>query len=135
MSESAIQAAAQAAVALAVPGAKDWSQTPADILPDNLPAFTVTVTRDGAIPAAMGADLEEVQLTVEVEYFAAFASSDEGRTQITAAGEAIRAALRSDPALQALSDYTTGATLEVELAQKKSRMGRATVTLSVEATF
>ena len=135
MSESAIQAAAQAAVAIAVADAKDWSNNPADIMPDNLPAFTVTVTRDGAIPAAMGSDLEEVQITIEVEYFAQFGRGDNGRAITSAAGEAIRAALRSDATLNALSDFTTGANLEVELAQKKNRMGRATVTLSVEATF
>ena len=135
MSESAFQAAAQAAVALAVPNAKDWSHNPADIMPDNLPAFLVTVTRDGAVQDAMGSDLEEVQITIEVEYFAQFDPGEDGRTITTAAGEVIRDALRADATLRALSDLITGATLDVEMAQKRNRMGRATVTLSVEATF
>ena len=135
MSESAILTAARAAVAAALPGGKDWSDDPANIRPDKLDAFAVTVTRDGAVPAAMGSTQEEVQLTIGVEVFTEYGPTQNGRALASARGEAVRAALRSDPALAAAIDFITGAAMDVDLAKGERRLARATVEMSVLATF
>ncbi|AKY02687.1 minor tail protein [Rhodobacter phage RcSaxon] len=135
MSESAILTAARAAVAAALPGGKDWSDDPANIRPDKLDAFAVTVTRDGAVPAAMGSAQEEVQLTIGVEVFTEYGPAQNGRALASVKGEAIRAALRSDPALAAAIDFITGAAMDVDLAKGERRLARATVEMSVLATF
>lgn len=135
MSESAILTAARAAVAAALPGGKDWSDDPANIRPDKLDAFAVTVTRDGAVPAAMGSAQEEVQLTIGVEVFSEFSPGQNGRALAFAQAEAIRAALRLHPALAALIDFITGAATDVDLAAGEKRLARATVEMNVQATF
>lgn len=135
MSETAILSAARTVAAATFPTAKDWSDDPANIKPESMPAFVVTVTRDGATQEAMGSDLEEVQLTIEVEVFDKYKASEDGRQVIGAKGEAIRAALRSDAALDALLDRVIGSTYEVDIAAGKERLARATVGLAVEATF
>jgi len=135
MSETAILTAARAVVAAALPQATDWSDDPANVRPDKLDAFVVTVTRDGAVPAAMQSDLEEVQLTIEVEVFGKYGPTEDGREIIGTKGEAVRAALRADATLAALLDLITGSTFEVDLAQGDTRLARATVGLSVQATF
>ena len=135
MSESAILTAARAVVSAALPLAKDWSDDPANVRPDKLDAFVVSVTRDGATPAAMGSTLEEVQLTIEVEIFGKYSASQDGRALIGGKGETVRTALRSDAALLSLLDFVTGVTFEVDLAQGENRLARATVALNVQATF
>lgn len=135
MSETAILAAARAAISTALPQAKDWSDDPANIRPDKLDAFVVTVTRDGAAPASMGSGAEEVQLTIEAEVFGNFRPSEDGREVIGAKGEVVRAALRQNAALLGLLDMITGSTFEVDLAAGDTRLARATVGLSVQATF
>lgn len=135
MSETAILTAARAVVAATLPQAKDWSDDPANVRPDKLDAFVVTVTRDGGVPAAMGSSLEEVQLTIEVEIFGAFKHDQDGRAIIGAKGEAVRSALRASPPLLALLDLINGSTFEVDLASGDTRLARATVGLAVQATF
>ncbi|WP_170561399.1 hypothetical protein [Ruegeria atlantica] len=135
MSESAILSAARAVAAATFPTAKDWSDDPANIKPESMPAFVVTVTRDGATQEAMGSDLEEVQLTIEVEVFDAYETNQDGREVIGAKGEAVRDALKADAALDALLDRVTGSTFEVDIASGRKRLARATVGLLAEATF
>lgn len=135
MSESAILAAARAAVAAALPGAKDWSDDPADPKVGRLDVFVVTLTRDDATPAAMGSDLEECQLTLEVEVFTKYRPADDGRAQATTLGAQVKDALLSDPAIRALVDFQRAIGLEVDLAKGEERLARATVQHEILATF
>jgi hypothetical protein len=135
MSETAILAAARAAVSAALPLAKDWTDDPANVKPDKLDAFVVEVRRDGATFAAMGSTLEEVQLTIQVEVFTKYAPNQDGRALVGVKGEAARAALMSAGPLAALLDVILGATFDVDVAAGETRLARATVGLSVQSTF
>jgi hypothetical protein len=135
MTETAILTAAQAAVAAALPLAKDWTDDPADPKVNKLDAFVVSLTRDGATKASMGSDLEDVDLSLEVEIFSKYGPNDNGRDLATAKGRLVQAALVASPALKSLVHYMTGETLEVDLAQGEQRLSRATVQVSVLATI
>lgn len=135
MSETAILTAARAAVTTAMPTAKDWSDDPSDPMPDQLDAFVVSLTRDNAIPAAMGSALEQVQLTLEIEIFGKYGPSDPGRADMDTKGRLARAAILSDSTIAALTDHINSQTLEVDLARGETRMAMAAVTFSIDATI
>lgn len=135
MSEAAILTAARAAVAQALPGWRDWSDDPSAVRPDKLGAFLVAVTRDGAVPEAMGSTREEVQMTIAAELFMEYGPEDRGRDVASARGQVVRDALRLSPAIRGLVDFVTGAALDVDLAQGERRLARANVGVSVLATF
>jgi len=135
MSETALYLAARAAVAIALPSAKDWSNDPADPRPDKLDAYVVTVTRDSAIAESMGSDLEEVDLTIQIEIFGKYAKVDDGRAGMKTKGEAVKQAIATNPAVLALLDTIHGQTLDVDIAAGETRLARATISLSVQATF
>lgn len=135
MSEAAILEAARAVVASALPGWRDWSDDPAAVRPDKLGAFLVTVTRDGAVPEAMGSTREEVALTIGAELFMEYGPTERGRDLASARGGTVRDALRLDPGVRAAVDFVTGAALDVDLANGERRLARATVAVSVMATF
>lgn len=135
MSEAAILTAARAVVAAALPGWRDWSDDPAAVRPDKLGAFSVYVTRDGAVPESMGSTREEVALTVAAELFMEYGPGERGRDVASARGAAVRNALRLSPEVRAVVDFVTGASLDVDLASGERRIARATVGVSVTATF
>lgn len=135
MSESAIQAAARAVVSQCLPGWRDWSDDPAAVRPDKLGAFLVSVTRDGAVPEAMGSAREEVSMTVGVELLMEFNPAERGRDVAAARGQLVRDALRLSPEIRGLVDFVTGAALDVDLAAGERRVARAQVAVSVMATF
>lgn len=135
MSEAAILTAARAVVAAALPGWRDWSDDPAAVRPDRLGAFVVTVSRDGASPEAMGSPREEVQMTIAAELFMDYGPEERGRDVASARGALVRDALRRSPAIRALVDFVTGAALDVDLSTGERRLARATVGVSVLATF
>jgi len=135
MSEAAILTAARAAVASALPGWRDWSDDPAAVRPDKLGAFLVSVTRDSAVPEAMGSSREEVQLTVAAELFMEYTPDASGRDIASTRGALVRDALRQSPAIRGLVDFVIGAALDVDLAAGERRVARASVGVSVLATF
>lgn len=135
MSEAAILTAARAAVSAALPGWRDWSDDPAAIKPDKMGAFAVTVTRNGATRAAMGSTAEEVALTVAADVFLEFGAYENGRQIATARGSEAAEAIKRDPDFRRLVDFVTGAASDVELASGEKRLARASVALSVLATF
>ena len=135
MSETAICQAARSAVLTALPAAIDWSDDPADVRVDKLDAFVVTLVRDASEPVAMGSDLEDVQLTLEIEVFGAYSTAQNGRVLIGDKALAARAAVRSDPAIAALCYRIQGAAFDVEIAAGETRLARATATLSLSAEF
>lgn len=135
MSETAILGVARTVMSAALPLAVDWSDDPADPKVDKKDAFVVTVTRDGATAAAMGSPLEEVQLTVQVEIFGHFKPSEDGKAIMGAKAETARAALVNAPALLAMTDVIRSSSFDIELAPGDVRLARATLGLSVQATF
>lgn len=135
MSEQAILAAARAAMVAAFPAARDWSDDPAAIKPDKLGAFSVTVERNGATPAAMGSPLSEVSLTVGVDLFSEFGAYDAGREVATRDGHLAAAAIMAAPDFVRLTDFVVNSALSVDLAQAEKRLARVSVALTVISTF
>lgn len=135
MSEAAILAAARSVVSATLPGWRDWSDDPHAIRPDKLGAFLVSVTRDSAVPEAMGSKREEVSMTVGVELLMEFAPGDRGRDIASARGQLVRDAVRLAPEIQGLVDFMTGSALDVDLAPGERRLARAQIGVSVMATF
>lgn len=132
--EVGILTRAIAIVTAALPGFADWSDNSADPDESELPCFSVSLVRDGAVPAGMGTTLEEVQLTLEVEIFIKYRPAENGRLMAQENGEVVKSAVRGDPELQAMIDYMGGATNEVDLSKGQTRFARSTVALSLEAT-
>lgn len=135
MSETAIFEAARAAAVAALPGVKDWSDNPSDPMPGKLDAIVVILSRDGAVASAMGSGQEEVQLTLEVEVFGQFGPNDSGRADMRAKAETVLAAILAAAALEALVDHLHCQTLDVDLAKGETRLARAAITFSIEATI
>lgn len=135
MSEAAILAAARAVVASVLPGWRDWSDDPAAVRPDKLGAFAVHVSRDGAVPESMGSTREEVTLTIGTELFLEYGPTERGRDLAHARGALVRDAIRAAPSVRAVVDFVTGAALDVDLSTGERRIARATVGVTVLATF
>ncbi|MEL6587023.1 MAG: hypothetical protein AAFY65_13255 [Pseudomonadota bacterium] len=135
MSESAIFSAARAAVTSELRSAKDWSDNPADPKVNRRPAFLVTLTREGAEPAAMGSPLEEVDLLLTVEVFAAYDHAEAGRNLVRDMADAASATLKASSDLRALTDRMVTTGLEVDLAGGENRIARATLEITLEATL
>lgn len=135
MSEAAILTAARAVVAAALPDWRDWSDDPAAVRPDKMGAFAVFLSRDSAVPESMGSTREEVALTIGVELFMEYTPAERGRDLAHGRGAAVRDALRLAPEVRAVVDFVTGAALDVDLATGERRIARATVGVSVMATF
>lgn len=135
MSEAAILRAYRDAVALAMPDANDWSDNPNDPRKDKLPAFVVSIGRDGAVPSSMKSAEEEVQLSVEVEIYLDYHRNDEGRDVARQRAELVRSEILGFAPLSALVDLINCTGAEVDLSPGEKRTARADVSFDVLATI